>query len=326
MKYIPLIFSFSLIFLNACQEKKSKSSSNNCIGNNYWIPGCPGYNQYGNTQSGSNSGGTGGTVSICYQSQQNFWQIQGCPGFCQNYPSHSTCSNGGSGTTTNPFTNVSSNSIYQNWGVQYPGGEPAENCSSSYAPSGINFTPYETRKASMAIQGKTFYTPASPISSQYLNTSSILKSVTSAKTFFQTDSVLKVRFKPRTQPENTQSSPYCYIPSYTKMSSIAGYTKLQFTVSLVGTKADGTTQTEPIGNYNIGVNSCTQAIDLSSYVSTYPNGVYLIVQSVRGNQGVFPNDYHLYGFKNSSVFSDIRSMDCWTMDIEVAADGTKTFD
>jgi len=41
---------------------------------------------------------------------------------------------------------------------------------------------------------------------------------------------------------------------------------------------------------------------------------------------VFPNDYHLYGFKNSNVFSDVRSMDCWTMDIEVAADGTKTFD
>lgn len=341
---MSFLFIFSLLFLISCQEK-SKKSSKSCIGTNYYQPGCPGYSPYGTT-TGTTTGGTTGNNQLCYSSPTNYWQLPGCPGFCQNYPAHTSCggtttagATGGvtggttSGTTsgsntggTNPYPNYPSNSLSQNWGVQYPGGVPAENCSSSYAPTGINFTPYETRKATMSIQGKTFYSPASAVASQYMNTSSILKSVTNAKTLFETDAVLKVRFKPRPQPENTASSPYCYIPSYTKMSSIAGYTKLSYNVTLVGQKANGTIEEEPLGTFMTDVNSCSQAIDLSSYASTYPAGIYIKVQSVRGNQGVWPSDYHLYGFKNSSAFSDIRSMDCWVIDVEVAADGTKTFD
>lgn len=225
---------------------------------------------------------------------------------------------------TNPYPNYPSSSLSQNWGVQYPGGVPAENCSSSYAPNGINFTPYETRKATMSIQGKTFYSPISPIASQYMNTSSILKTLVKANTLFETDAALKVRFKPRPQPENTASSPYCYIPAYTKMSSVPGYTKLSFSVVLVGKKANGTIEEEPLGTFQTNVNSCTQAVDLSSYASTYPAGIYLKVQSVRGNQGAWPDP--ATGFANSNTFSDIRSMDCWVLDVEVAADGTKTFD
>lgn len=336
MKHMPLFFVVSLLFMVSCQEKKSSSSNTTsttstygtqCIGTGYYtVPGCPGY-------STSTTGGTtGSTQNICYLNATNYYQLAGCPGFCQSYPTNSSCTSGTTtggttgGSTTNPYTQYPSSSIYANWGVQYPGGVPAENCSASYSPSGISYTAYDTRKATMSIQGKTFYSPAAAVAPNYTNTSSILKTVAKAKTLFETDSVLKVRFKPRPQPENTSSSPYCYIPSYTKMSSVAGYTKLTYSVVLVGTRADGSTDQEPVGTFTTDVNSCTPSVDLSSYASQYPGGVYLIVQSVRGNQGVYPNDYGLYGFKNSNTFTDIRSMDCWVIDVEVAADGTKTFD
>lgn len=334
MKFMPLFLILSLASLTSCSEKsssKKKTSSNSqCIGAGYYsIPGCPGYNSYGTTTGGNT---TGTNNQSCFASPNNYWQIPGCAGFCQNYPTHTSC-NGGTSTTggtngsvTNPYSNVSTNPIYQNWGVQYPGGEPLGTCSASYVPTGITFTPYETRKATVAIQGKTYYNPASSIASLYDNTSSILKSVSTARSFFQTDSLLKVRFRPRPQPQNTASSPYCYIPNYVNQSSIAGYTKLSYNVKLVGLRANGTTEEETLGTFTTNVNGCSQAVDLSSYASQFPGGIYLVIQSVKGNQGVWPNDYHLYGFKNSSVFSDIRSMDCWVMDIEVAADGTKTFD
>ncbi len=319
-----------------CQEKSKKSSSSSqqsayCMQNPY-AQGC-----YGATTAGT----TGGTTNqTCFQSTNNYWSMPGCPGFCQNYPTHPNCAGTTSGGTTsgsttgsttgggsNPYPQYPSNGINQNWGVQYPPNNipPQGNCAAAVSPSGINYTPYETRKATMALAGKTFYSPASANAGNLTNTSSILKSVNTARTLFETDSVLKVRLKPRPQPENTSSSPYCYIPSYQKMSSVAGYTKLEFNVVLVGRRANGTEDQEPLGTFMVGVNSCTPAIDLSSYTSTYPDGIYLIVQSVRSNQGVYPNDYPQNGFTNSNTFTDVRSMDCWVLDVEVAADGTKTF-
>jgi len=177
----------------------------------------------------------------------------------------------------------------------------------------------------MSIAGQTFYSPNSYLAPNYLNTSSILKSVNAARTLFETDSLLKVRFKARPQPVNTASNPYCYIENYKNAFSIAGYTKLQFTVNLVGKKGS-TEYTEPVGSYTVGVNSCTPAIDLSSYASRYPDGIYLTVSSVLSNQAYYPNDYDYNGFTNSSNFGNVRSMDCWVLDVEVAADGTKTFD
>jgi hypothetical protein len=176
----------------------------------------------------------------------------------------------------------------------------------------------------MTIVGKTWYNPADSVASQYMNTSSSLRSVQGARQLFSTDSVLKVRFKAIQQPESSSSSPYCYGRS--TGASIAGYTKLQFSVTLVGVRANGSTETEPLGTFNIDVNSCTTAIDLSSYASTYPGGIYVRVESVRGNQAYFPSNYDYAGFRDVNSFSDIRSQDCWVLDIEVAADGTKTFD
>lgn len=317
MKFISLLFFiFSVISLTACQEKSTNKTSSNtnalCIGTGYYtVPGCPGYVNPNNSCIGA----------AYYQ--------PGCPGHTGGTTSGGTATGGSTsgGTTgsTNPYTSVPSNSVTPNWGVKYPGGIPSGSCSDSYEPSGINFTPYETRKATMTIVGQTWYSPyPSTIAGNYMNTSSLLKNVTGARQLFSTDSTLKVRFKVIQQPESTSSSPYCYgrMPG----ASIAGYTKLQFNVQLRGVRANGVQVTEPIGTYTVGVNSCTPAIDLSSYASTYPGGIYLIVDSVKGNQGYFPANYDDFGFRDVDSFVDIRSMDCWVLDVEVAADGTKTFD
>lgn len=325
MKLMPLIFVTSLFLLLAgCQEssKKKTSSTPNCLQNPYAY-GCNPYTTGGGT--------TGSTNPICSQGN-NYFYYPGCPGFCQSYPTNSACQGGTTGTTTggttggttNPYPQYPSTGVTPNWGVKYPGGVPQGSCTAAYAPTGINYTPYETRKATMTIVGKTWYNPADAVAPNYMNTSSLLRSVNGARQLFETDSVLKVRFKALPQPESSNASPYCY--GRQSGSSIAGYTKLQFSVTLVGRRADNTVETEPLGTFNIGVNSCTPAIDLSPYASQYPGGIYLRVEAVKGNQAYYPNNYDFYGFRDVNSFSDIRSMDCWVLDVEVAADGTKTFD
>lgn len=332
MKFMPLIFVFSLMFLTACQESSSKKSSssnplNSCVGTNYYtVPGCPGYS--GGTTTGTTSGTTGGTTQICQQAN-NYYYYPGCPGFCQYYPSHAACVNGGTtGTTTGGTTPTNTcptcptTTNIGGWTGKYPGGVPTGTCNAAYAPSGIGYTPYETRKATMTVVGKTYYNPASGVT--YMNTSSILQTVNTARNLFATDSVMKIRFKVKPQPESSNSSPYC--TGRQSGSSIAGYTQLQYNVELVGLDSNGNqVGIEPLGTYITGVNSCTPAIDLSAYASQYAS-MYIRVGSVKGNQLYIPNDYQTNGFKNVTGFSDIRSQDCWVLDVEVAADGTKTFD
>jgi hypothetical protein len=328
MKNMPILFMLALmsLVLMGCQEKSKKSSSSSqqsayCVQYPY-SQGC-----YGATTAGTVGGTTGG--QNCSYGNNNF-TMPGCPGYCQTNPTNPYCG-GTTGTTTgsttggtNPYPQYPSGSVTPNWGVKYPGGVPAGSCVSAYAPSGVSYTPYETRKATMTIVGKTWYNPADAVAPNYTNTTNLLKSVTGARQLFETDSVLKVRFKVIPQPESSNASPYCY--GRNSGSSIAGYTKLSYNVQLVGRKADNTTVTEPVGTFTTGVNSCSPAIDLSPYVSQYPNGVYLIVQAVKGNQAYYPANYDFFGFRDVSSFSDIRSMDCWVLDVEVAADGTKTFD
>lgn len=329
MKFMPLFFLFSLLLVGACQESSKKKSSSSASSayctTNYFAPGCPGHNS--GLSTGVNSGATTGSNPICQQGQ-NYWQYPGCPGFCQNAPTHQSCSGGTTtsggttGSTTNPFPQYPSNAIYANWGVQYPGGEPpVMNCPAAVRPSGVNFTPYETRKATMTIQGGTFYNPASGI--PYGNTSNILKTVTNAKTLLETDSVLKVRFKVMPQPINSANAHYCYIPNYRVASSQAGYYRLIFSVAIVGTKANGTVEEEYLGTYNKQVNECTPPIDLSSYAALYPGGMYLKIYDVQDNTLTWPNNYAQFGFRDGDAYRTVRSMDCWTLDVEVAADGTK---
>lgn len=311
MKYMPLMFIVSLFFLVACQEKSTKST-NTTNNNSSALQNC----QYG----------------------QNYWVMPGCLGYCQMNPTNPLCignttsgttggsgsGGGGGGIITNPYPNYPSSPVNTQWQGKYPGGVPSGSCSQTYNPTGINFTPYETRKATMTIVGKTWYNPADGNAPNYTNTSSLLKSINGARQLFQTDAALKVRFKVIPQPESSNSSPYCY--GRTSGTSIAGYTKLQYNVQLVGANSYGQTFTEPLGTFTTNVNSCSPAIDLSTYASKYPGGIYVIVQAVKGNQGFFPNDYDFNGFKNVNQFVDIRSQDCWVLDVEVSADGTKTFD
>lgn len=349
---------FSLI-LAGCQEKstsRKSSSSNalNCSGNNYYtLPGCVGYCQYNPT---STSCTTGNNLSC---SGQAYWTTPGCAGFCQYNPSAQAC--GGSGGTTGTTTGGSTTggttgtvnncaispysfacycqtypfgtgcptgttSLNPNWGVMYPptGSAPDNSGSTctSYNPSGVTQA-YEVRKGTVTVVGGQWYNPTA--ASQLYNTTSSLKSVASAKAFFQTDSMLKVRFKVKPQPHSANTTNTCFGRT-TGQSYIAGYYKLKFNVTLVGVRSDNTTGEEFLGVIEGNVNSCTTGIDLSNYVGMYPNGVYLKITDVQSNQGTWPSNYSTYGFRDGNTWKTVRTSDCWTLDVEVAADGTKTFD
>src|SRR5690606_284665 len=113
-----------------------------------------------------------------------------------------------------------------------------------------------------------------PVASNYLGTSPDLKSVNGTRMFLMTDSILKVRFKPRPQPDRNASPTACYHASHTPTSTLPGYTKLNFSVVLRGIKANGSHVDVAFRNYyNIGVNSCTPGWDISQYKSQYPNGL-----------------------------------------------------
>jgi hypothetical protein len=357
-KQALLIFlTFFSLILTGCQEKstsRKSSSSNalNCSGNNYYtLPGCVGYCQYNPTATVCSTNN-----NSC--SGQAYWTTPGCGGFCQYNPSSPSCGGGGTtgtttgGTTSGGTTGTTNNcalnpysyqcycqtypmatgcpsggtSLYPNWGVMYPptGSAPDNSASSctSYNPSGVTQA-YDVRKATVTVVGGQWYNPTS--ASQLYNTSSSLKSVANAVAFFQTDSMLKVRFKVKPQPHAANTTNTCY-GRVTGQSYIAGYYKLKFNVKLVGKRADNTTGEEFLGVIEGNVNTCTPAIDLSNYVGMYPNGVHLVISDVQSNQGTWPANYSTYGFRDGNTWKTVRTSDCWTMDIEVAADGTKTFD
>lgn len=332
---LHLLFFSALSILASCQEKSSKSTSNTttntngyCDGLNYYtVPGCPGHsgtngNTNGTTTSGSTSGSTGTTGSTT------------------------------SGSYINPFPNYSSSYIEKNWQNDYPY-IPSLNCSTPSAPSGISYTPYETRKGTVTVVGagfgagknpadpKSWYDPNTYVTISADTTSEKLRTLSGAKDFFWTDSTLKVRFKANIQPESSQGNPVCYgrVPS---MSTLKGYTKLKFNLFLVGINSNNVSTEEFLGEQTVELNKCSTPLDLANYngvnyPSKYPNGIYLKIKNVRGNQnwspgtqaeliawdtwGFYPNSY----YAGNSYLQAIRSNECWSLDIEVAADGTKTF-
>ncbi len=339
MKQAIQITLFSaLSLLVGCQEKSSKSTSNsstnsygNCVGLNYYtVPGCGGYGgTNGYTTGSTTSGTTTGTTT-----------------------SGTTTGTTTSGSYINPYPNYASSYVEKNWQNDYPY-VPALNCSTPTAPSGISYTPYETRKGTVTVVGagfgagknpadpKSWYDPNTYITISADTTSERLRTLSGAKEFFWTDSTLKIRFKANIQPESSQGNPVCYgrVPS---MSTLKGYTKLKFNLFLVGINANNTSTEEFLGEQTVELNKCTPAINLAdfngiNYPSKYPNGIYLKIKNVRGNQnwspgtqqeliawdtwGFYPNSY----YAGNSYLPAIRSNECWSLDIEVAADGTKTF-
>lgn len=282
-----LILLSSSMLVSCIKETKTvkKESSNN-----YETPECV----YLGTCASGGSGGTGTTTG-------------GTGG--------TTGSTGGGG-----YPWIPSYPIEVNWGVHYPGGVPQGSCSTPTLPSGATHA-YDTRKATLTVAGGKGYDPSYYEVPNYYNTSSILKSEESAKLLFSTDAKLNVRFKVHPQPDARKTTDYCYGRA-TGKSSMPGYTKLQFTINAVGVK-NGRKITEPVGTYTVGVNNCSNSIPLSHLKSQFPDGLYLTITSVMSNQGDWWDPD--VGFKNSDVFTTVPSQNCWAMEIEVAADGTKVF-
>ena len=383
MKHMSLIFIFALMtFVTACQESKTKTSSSsnqlNCSTNPASY-GCPSYCTYYPTGfgcSGSTTGTTTGGSVNCSSDPTTFFQNQSCQGYaqCMSNPSVSTyCSNypGGStggttgGTTTNPYPNYSSAYADKNWQVKYPYVPSIQNCPAPTTPSGVTYTPYETRKGTVTVVGKGFspvknadpiswYDPRTYNTISDDRTSSMLRNVNDALNFFYSDSVMRVRIKANLQPDSSQANPLCY-GRVSSQSWIKGYSRMKLDLYLVGvTRNDNGTVTSYsnpellVGDMTIGINYCSSVLDLSNfngvnYLSKYPDGFFLQIRNVRGNQNWAPGGstpaesnaqqraFDLYGFypntyyDGNSYMQAIRGNDCWSVDIEVAADGTKTF-
>jgi hypothetical protein len=350
-KSFLLIIITLALFMAGCDstaKKKSSSSSSNaycdqyptaygCTSNvtcnppQYGQTQCSNYCQYficGNT-TGSSTGGstTGGSSVNC-----NVLPIHNtCPQYCQVYPGAYGCLANGTNCNANPSASGcpgSSTTVNPNWGVHYPpsGTPPAGTCSDAYLPVGST-TAYETRKGTITLAGKTSgsieYAPFSVDAPNYLNTSPMLMSVAQAKLMFMTDAVVKLRIKVKPQPEAAQTDTMCYgrnMPG----STIPGYTKLQYYVKVHGVSAgNAVTYLGTLGPFITGVNSCSAAMDLSSFKEQSPDGIIVSVDQVKANQNC---SSWTNGFSNCNSYKNVRSFDCWSMDFEIAADGTKTFD
>lgn len=301
----------------------------NCNGNAYWTtPGCTGYcTNYPTATgcSGTTAAGTAGGSSTGLSCTTASSPI--CSNYCSTFPSAYGCLPNGTNCYITPTASGcpgSSTPITPGWGTQYPGGEPAGYCSPLRAVDGAP-TAHDVRKATLTGTGLTSgsieYNPLT--AGNYLTTSTMLKSVSGAKTFFLTDSMLKLRIKVKPQPASAQTSTMCYgrVPGAT----IPGYTSLRYRVKVYGVTASNSMNfLADLGEFTTGVNSCSQAIDLSYYKEVSPSGVVVSIDKVQANQNCWASSYN--GYAGCTLYRNVRSIDCWSMDFEVAADGTKTFD
>ena len=341
-----LILTFFTLIVSGCQQKSSSKKSStanpstvNCSGEAYWTGvGCTGYCQHNPTAaacttSGTTTGATaGGTTGGTTGANCSIYPLAAsCPGYCQQVPRPNWClSNGTNCSLTPTAAGCPGASVVVNpyWGIFYPpsGTPPAGTCSEPVAPAGLA-TPAETRKATItmagAISGSIEYNPLT--ASNLLNTSPMLKSVSQAKLFFMTDAVLKLRVKVKPQPESRQTTNICY--GRDSGTYIAGYTKLEYYVNVYGVTSGSALGpllgTE--GPFRTSVNSCSEVIDLSGYQEENPTGVVVSINNVKANQNCSPWAWDSVGWSNCNSFKNVRSMDCWSIDLEVAADGTKTF-
>lgn len=222
------------------------------------------------------------------------------------------------------------------YGALYPKGVPTDSCVVAQDPTpNDGQTAWNTRTAFMAIVGKGLTTsdpdktmdPSSSAASGYLNTSSELMSTVNASAFISggTDSQVKIRVKVKPQP-NSANATYCAGRSGSQ--SQAGYTKLTYVVQ-VAPKSNPSSRTTvySVGEYNAqGINSCTNAIDLSYYKALYGE-FFVTISNVQSNQHCSFEQPELTanGWANCAVFKPVRKADCWAMDIEVSYDGSKQF-
>ena len=356
-KNFVILLTFFTLILSGCQQKSSSKSSSTqnalvCTGQAYWTtPGCTGYCQYNptacngsttGTTTGGTTGGTTGTTTgggtltgLC---AMNPTAAYCSPTYCSVFPKPYGCLANG----TNCFQNQtaagcggSSTVVATNpyWGVWYPGGIPAGTCASTYTPNGLT-SAVETRKGTITLSspGKESslpneYLPFGVDAPNYINTSPMLKSIAQAKMFFLTDSILKLRIKVNPEPDSPGTgSSVCY--GRGSGAYLSGYTKLKYYVKVyeaTSGNAAGALLAQ-LGPFTTSVNSCSAALDLSSYKESSPTGVFVTINDVQENKNCSPWNWNSEGWNNCSTFNKVRKMECWSMELEVAADGTKTFD
>jgi hypothetical protein len=338
-KNFLIVLTFFTLILSGCQQKSSSKSSSTqnaltCTGQAYWTtPGCTGYCQYNPTlcngsTTGTTTGGTtgtttggatgGATVTNCVSPI-----AKTCSNYCTTYPGALGCLPSGTNCWISPSAvgcPASSTLLNPQVRTHYPGGVPAGSCTPvREAVPGV--ASLETRKATVIAASTYGYAPMS--AGNYLNTSSMLMNKDAAKVFFMTDSVLKLRVKVKPQQDLTgTSSPlFCY-GRVRPGSRVPGYTQLQYTVQVY--TASGALIVDSAKTFTTGVNSCSEAINLSEYKEANPNGIMIGISDVKANQGCWWSETN--GYTDCDSFVNIRSFDCWGLDFEVAADGTKTFD
>jgi hypothetical protein len=339
MTKFSFVLILSLLTLVGCTQSSKKSTSNSSGSNlSAYCALYPTDVQCTGSTTGSSCSGT------------DYYNVQGCAGYCSAYPTSTYCTGTTTGTTTGSASSCTGKYYYCsagcagystanaattycsgyadtvssiNYGVKYPGGTPTGSCSAATAPtttSGVTY--YEPRTARVMIAGGHMADPTSSEAASQINTDPEFMYLSYAKSLFISDAVLKVRFKINPQPEVSKGSVYCYGRA-TGQATTPGYTQLKYTVTVKGYDAAGNMIPRTLGTYVTGVNSCTSAVDLSSIRRLYPNGMYLTITDVQGNQDCTPTD--AAGYSNCQAFKAIRAADCWTLDVQVAGDDTKTF-
>lgn len=284
MKHTTFILLLSAIVIGGCSKSTSTSKKDN---DSYTNPYCAinpllcnGGTTTGTTTGGTTSGTTGGT-------------------------------SGGGNYTTIPSDN--------NWQSFYPTGEPTGSCSS---PTGSG---YPLRKGTVTVAGGQMYSPGNPwysMGDEYSaygyshNTSYFLTTVNEAKAFLDADSVLKVRVKPRPQPKPPTNKTWCFGRTFASPDTY-GYTSLKYNVSVRPVNADGSLGAfMGTASRTTSVNSCSTPIDFSSYISSAPNGLVVVIHDVQS--------LHCWYSQGCTYYEQERSKHCWQMDIEVAVDGTQS--
>jgi hypothetical protein len=293
-----LILMLPLLGLVACQDankSKSGSSSNNTLNSNYCL-------QNPAACVGGTTGGSNGLNSN--PSQQTYKPM---PLVLPEPPSDNDWEN--------PY------SLYYFNKEDFPNGIPTGTCS---PPTGTRPDLYDLRQGTITIAGGTkyepdLYVPGSSLSDFTHNNSFFLVSTNDAKAFLETDTKLRVRFRIRPQEKAKAGTAGCFNRTIGGSTVGYGYTKLRFIVGLKGVNPDGTltpgliTNPETVSGL---IGGCTQTVDFSSDHKRYPNGVVLVIQDVRSNQGcTYP--------QGCTTMKTVDSKSCWSMDIEASVDGTK---
>ena len=339
------MFSFFTLILSGCVEKtanRTRSASpvgtvptpSDCSGEKYWTtPGCTGYCQYqptaagcsgnttGGTTSGSTTGSTTGGAVACTPARKT------CSNWCSTFPSDLGCLANGTNCYISPNAAGcpgSSTSLNPQYNKHYPGGEPVGNCAPATSPN-TGSPVQETRRATVIGSQAYGYNPLE--AGNFLNTSDMLKSVAKAKVLFLTDSLLKIRIKAKPQQDLTGTSApaFCYGRNRPG-TRIPGYTKMRYSVKVYGVSSSNSmSYLGDAGTFETGVNSCSEAIDLSFYKELSPTGVVIAIDNIVVNQGINCQPTSYNGWADCTQFKPVRSFDCWGLDIEIAADGTKTF-